>query len=241
MGTTSLTLPKQQSKDVCANISKSLKTKQTSCWNISQLPFRNKCPALTFLKLWQRQLPPQKGSGTVVFYPTQFKKIFFFYRIQKFCRALVRLISHCASESSHLTLLHIFRCLSLNLLSTPAENKNISYNTQTQPGACRYSQFHNKYRDRYWVMHVLRENCSPSPLYWFRSQFLPPAHRAPALVGRAAAQSQLHTQQRSQPTSSVSLSPADQGSSDKASRPEMASIRSYTSNLLRTWDQKSGF
>lgn len=48
-------------------------------------------------------------------------------------------------------------------------------------------------------MHVLRESCSPSPLYWFRSQFLPPAHRAPALVGRAAAQSQLHTQQRSSP------------------------------------------
>lgn len=131
--------------------------------------------------------------------------LFFFYRIQKFCHTPVRLISHWTSESSHLMLLNIFRCLSLNLLPTPAENENISYNTQTLPGACRYSQFNNKYRDRHWVMRVLRESCSPSPLYWFRSQFLPPARSAPALVGRAVAHSQLHTQQRSQPVWSASL------------------------------------
>lgn len=157
--------PPEATDQRCANINKSLETKQTSCWNISQLPFRNKCPALTFLKLWQKQLPPQEQTGTEMFYFIQLKKkslFIYFYRIQKFCHTPIKYVSYCTSESSHLTLLHIFRCLSLSLLTNPAENKNMSYSTWMQPSASSHSQSNNKHHCGYWVMHMLRESCPPS-------------------------------------------------------------------------------
>lgn len=111
-----LPYPPKATEQRCANISKSLKTKQTSCWNISQLPFRNKCPALTFLKLWQRQLPPQKGSGTVVFYPTQFKKIFFLKNSEILscsCKAdLTHTVHHKAVTWRYYTFLDVYLWIS---------------------------------------------------------------------------------------------------------------------------------
>lgn len=62
-------LPPNATEQGCANVSKDLKPKQTSCSKISQLPFRNKCPAFNFLKPWQGNSllsPPYQGLRCLI-------------------------------------------------------------------------------------------------------------------------------------------------------------------------------
>jgi len=61
----------------CADVTKSLKTKQTSCLKISQLPFRKKCPAFTFLQPWQGNSHSGSNQGLRCLIPHSLRRNFF--------------------------------------------------------------------------------------------------------------------------------------------------------------------
>lgn len=116
-------LPPKATEQRCANVNKFLKSKQTSCSKISQLPFRNKCPAFIFLKPWQGNSLPRSNQGLRWLIPHSLRRVLFFFTEFRNCHTPIRYISDCRSESRQLMLLNIFRWLSLNLLCTQEKTK----------------------------------------------------------------------------------------------------------------------